>query len=151
MTKFENEMRDFLSTDTLLQNKVFNDKTVVGELDNTTNVKLTFETTGVADNYYGVMVRIINKINGVIDTQFFKFNNIINKTEKEHNFYIWDSRGSVDWYSDRPTKTQKEMTLEDKPPGQSVSNMILGKSGGQLLIAPERSDWAKAETTFGCG
>lgn len=112
MTKFENEMRDFLSTDTLLQNKVFNDKTVVGELDNTTNVKLTFETTGVADNYYGIMVRIINKINGVIDTQFFKFNNVINKTEKEHNFYIWDSRGGVDWYSDRPTKTQKEKFMK---------------------------------------
>ena len=112
MTKFESEMRDFLSTDTLLRNKVFNDKTVIGELDNTTNVKLTFETTGMADHYYGIMVRIINKINGAIDTQFFKFNNIINKTEKEHNFYIWDSRGNVDWYSDRPTKAEKEKFMK---------------------------------------
>ena len=24
------------------------------------------------------------------------------------------------------------------PPGRKVSNMLLGKSGGQLLIAPER-------------
>ena len=35
-------------------------------------------------------------------------------------------------------KRQKDMTLEDEPPGQEVSNMVLGKSKGQLLIAPER-------------
>ena len=33
-------------------------------------------------------------------------------------------------------KTQKDMTMGDKAPGQKVSNMLLGKSGGQLLIAP---------------
>ena len=33
------------------------------------------------------------------------------------------------------------MTLEEEPPGQKVSNMLLGKSGGQLQIAPERTKW----------
>ena len=27
------------------------------------------------------------------------------------------------------------------PPGQKVSNMLLGKSRGQLQIAPERMNW----------
>ena len=35
-------------------------------------------------------------------------------------------------------KRQTEMTLEDEPPGQKVPNMLLGKSRGQLLTAPER-------------
>ena len=35
-------------------------------------------------------------------------------------------------------KRQKDMTPEDEPPGGKVSSMLLGKSGGQLLIAPER-------------
>ena len=35
-------------------------------------------------------------------------------------------------------KRQKVMALEDECPGQKVSNMLLGKSGGQLLIALER-------------
>ena len=36
-------------------------------------------------------------------------------------------------------KRQKDMTREDEtPPGQKVSNMLLGNSRGQLLIAPER-------------
>ena len=38
-------------------------------------------------------------------------------------------------------KRQKDMMPEDEPPappGQKVFNMLLGKSGGQLLIAPIR-------------
>ena len=37
-------------------------------------------------------------------------------------------------------KRQKDMTPEDEPcpPGQKASNMLPGKGGGQLLIAPER-------------
>ena len=27
------------------------------------------------------------------------------------------------------------------PPGQKVSDMLLGKIGGQLLIAPEKMEW----------
>ena len=35
-------------------------------------------------------------------------------------------------------KMQKDITLEDEPPRSEVSNMLLGKSRGQLLIASER-------------
>ena len=47
---------------------------------------------------------------------------------------------------------QKDMTPQDEPPGQYVSNMLLGKSKGQLLIAPERmKQLAKAEMMLHCG
>ena len=35
-------------------------------------------------------------------------------------------------------KRQKGMIPEGEPPGRKVSNMLLGKSRGQLLIAAER-------------
>ena len=35
----------------------------------------------------------------------------------------------------------KDMVLEDESPGQKESNMLLGKSRGQFLIAPERMNW----------
>ena len=38
-------------------------------------------------------------------------------------------------------KRQKDMMLEESPPGQKVSNMLLGKRGGQLLIAQVRMKW----------
>ena len=42
---------------------------------------------------------------------------------------------------------QKVMTLGDEPPGWKVPNMLLVKSRGQLLPAPERMKWlAKTET-----
>ena len=35
-------------------------------------------------------------------------------------------------------KRQRDMTLEDEHPGRKVSNMLLEKSRGQVLIASER-------------
>ena len=37
----------------------------------------------------------------------------------------------------RQCERPKDVTPEDEPSGQKVSYMLLGKSGGQLLIAPE--------------
>ena len=43
------------------------------------------------------------------------------------------------------------MTLED-PSGQKVSSMLLGKNGGQLLIAPDRmKQLGQEETTLSYG
>ena len=36
-------------------------------------------------------------------------------------------------------KRRKDMTLEDEHLGHKVSRMLLGKSGRELLIAPERT------------
>ena len=35
-------------------------------------------------------------------------------------------------------KRQKDTTPENDPPGQKMSNMLLGKNERELLIAPER-------------
>ena len=49
-------------------------------------------------------------------------------------------------------KRQKDLTLKDEPPGQKVSSMLLGRSRGQLLIAPKRMNgWAREETMLSCG
>ena len=38
-------------------------------------------------------------------------------------------------------KRQKDMTQDHEPLRPKMSNMLLGKSGGQLTIAPERIRW----------
>ena len=38
-------------------------------------------------------------------------------------------------------KRQKGVTLEDEPPGQKASLVLLGKGRGQLPPAPERTEW----------
>ena len=48
-------------------------------------------------------------------------------------------------------KRQKGMKLKDEPPECKVSNMLLEKSRGQLLIAPERMKrQGQVETTLSC-
>ena len=107
MTFFEKEMKELLSKDTLLTNVVYNDKMAIGQLNKNVVVKISFETGIYADHYYGVLVKIINKEAGVIDSNFFNFNNTINSDDNK-NFYIWhSSKSGTDWYSDRPTATQK--------------------------------------------
>ena len=43
--------------------------------------------------------------------------------------------------SKKKKKKQKDITLEDEPPGWKVLSMLLRKSRGQLLIAPGRMKW----------
>ena len=38
-------------------------------------------------------------------------------------------------------KRQKDMTQKKSPTGQTVSSVLLEKSGGQILSAPERMKW----------
>ena len=38
-------------------------------------------------------------------------------------------------------KRQKDMTRKRSPTGQMVANVLLGKSGGPILIAPARMKW----------
>ena len=38
-------------------------------------------------------------------------------------------------------KRQKDMALENEPPGQTVPSMPQGESRGQLLVDPERMKW----------
>ena len=55
--------------------------------------------------------------------------------------YSWDEKAM------KNMKRQKDDTSRWVPPGCKVSGMLLGRSGGPLLIAPERmSQWAKVET-----
>ena len=48
-------------------------------------------------------------------------------------------------FMENPTDSMKRlkdrMPEDEPPPGQKMSSMLLGKSGGQLLIAPERMKW----------
>ena len=80
MTFFEQEMRKFLDGNEMLTKMVFCDKMVIGKLDKNVNVKISFNNFGVANNYAGMKVEIINKLLGNIDTQTFKFGDIIDTT-----------------------------------------------------------------------
>ena len=109
MKEFEKLMRDFFENENLIGDKVFFGKTLTGRLNGTTNVKISFETLMVADNYYGFQIKIINKVNGPVDTVFIEFGDVTGKIQTfdgEKSLYIWKNGNKVDWYCVRPTTSQ---------------------------------------------
>ena len=110
MTFFEKEMEllfgdsEFLSADA-----VFSDKTLIGGIgsfDDKLLAKIQFTSTKVADHYDALKLSIINKEQGVIDTETFRFVNIIGK-KNGTDPYIWDYNGNVSWYNFKPTELDR--------------------------------------------
>ncbi len=116
MTVFEREMRKIfgdsenLSADTLFSNKV-----MITPISENLRAKVEFITTGVADHYDSLKLSIINKTEGAVDIQLFKFVDIIGE-KRGYAPYIWNCRGDVDWYIGRPNANDYESirdTVED--------------------------------------
>ena len=111
MTQFEKELRNFFAKDTLIEDKVYFDKTLTGRLNDTTNIKVCFETKGYADHYYGLTITVINKAHGTVDCVYIKFSDFWGKFKvgpNNTNYHIWDSHNEVSWYCNVPTKKQIE-------------------------------------------
>lgn len=117
MNKFEKEMRSFFKKDTLIENKVYFGKVMLGKINNDTNVKIYFNSIGVADEYYGFSIEIINKVNGVVDSVYIKFGDILGIVDigtcKIFHHITDDRYGKISWYSAVPTEKEidKVMTV----------------------------------------
>lgn len=112
MTAFEREMRKIfgdsenLSSDTLFFNKV-----MLSPIGENLRAKVEFITTGIADHYDTLKLSIINKTEGAVDIQLFKFVDIIGQ-KSGYAPYIWADRGDVDWYIGRPNSKDYESIRE---------------------------------------
>ena len=106
MNSFEKEMRKFFATDKLIEDKVYFGATLTGRLNDTTNVKVYFDTQMVADKYCGFTVMIINKTSGVVDRVYIKFSDILGTITVGPNkmsIHLWKDREDVSWYCHTPT------------------------------------------------
>ncbi len=104
MNFFEQEMRKLFGESPVIQEAKFSGKTLIGKVDDELRVKLQFITTGYVDHYDSVRMRIINRTEGEVDSQIFKFTDIIGKPNSgSRSVYIWDDRGTADWYGYHPT------------------------------------------------
>lgn len=92
----------FGNTDIIIDPKIVGG-TLLGKLDDELRVKLQFVTTGTSKEYTAIRATIINRKDGLVDQQTFKFGDIIGK--KPHRIrgqdepYMWEYRGNVEWYT----------------------------------------------------
>ena len=74
---------------------------------------LQFTTTGYADHYDAIKLAVINRTDGVVDQQLFRFSDIIGQQAVRGrdpiNPHIWDYNGRLEWY--RPISQEQRSQI----------------------------------------
>ena len=77
MNFFEKELRNLFGSSPMLRDAHYCGRTCLAKLDEELRVKLQFTTTGYADHYDAIKLAVINRTDGVVDQQLFRFSDII--------------------------------------------------------------------------
>jgi hypothetical protein len=112
MNFFENELQKIFGSGSPATDIRFAGRACIGRLGQTTNVKLQFVTMGYAEHYEAVKATVFNRNEGVIDSQVFRFKDILGKKQVDNpNFrdgvfpHVWindRSNDKADWYVYKP-------------------------------------------------
>lgn len=102
MNFYEKEMRTMFGDNDIITDANFCGKTMLGRLDDELRVKLQLISTFISGQYNAVQATVINRTDGTVDKQTFKFADIIGK-QKRNNLdeiepHIWEYNGKPEWY-----------------------------------------------------
>ena len=114
MTLFEQELRTMFDSSDMIQDSVFVGKTMLGKLDDTLRVKLQFVQGRIKDEYEAIQATILNRTEGIIDKETFRFSDIIGTQETQignQNPHIWIYNGKAEWY--KPITVQQKAEIAD--------------------------------------
>ncbi len=130
MNFFEKELRDLFGSSTTLRDAHYCGRTCLAKLDEDLRVKLQFTTTGYADHYDAIKLAVINRTDGVVDQQLFRFSDIIDQQHSPGMMsvtpQIWDNNGKPEWY--RPISQEQR---------SQIANTILDYVGMYQGETPE--------------
>lgn len=103
MTFFEKAFHRFFDdAEHISANAVFTGKTMITPISENLRAKIQFVHTNVVDNYNALRVIIINRNEGTIDNEIFKFKDIIGMKGNIEP-HIWDDEPNIGWYIYKPT------------------------------------------------
>lgn len=104
MTVYEHElMKIFGDSELLSEDTVSSGKTMISKIGADLRAKIQFVTSGYANHYDALKVSIINRNEGVVDEQRFKFSDIIG-IHDDVAPYIWEYNATdIKWYRYHPT------------------------------------------------
>ena len=130
MNFFEKELRDLFGSSTTLRDAHYCGRTCLAKLDEDLRVKLQFTTTGYVDHYDAIKLAVINRTDGVVDQQLFRFSDIIDQQHSPGMMsvtpQIWDDNGKPEWY--RPISQEQR---------SQIANTILDYVGMYQGETPE--------------
>ena len=111
MNFYEKQLkRMFPDFDTQSGDTIFAGRSMLSIISDDLRAKVEFITTRVAGQYEGLRLSIINKHDGVIDSQAFMFHEIIGLKgpKKDQKPHVWDDNGKPDWFVYEPTTEELE-------------------------------------------
>ena len=113
MNFYEQELRNLFGSSPMLQDVHYFGRTCLAKLDQDLRVKLQFTSTGYADHYNAIKLAIINRTDGVVDQQLFRFADIIGQQNRPGMTsvipQIWDDNGKPEWY--RPISQEQRSQI----------------------------------------
>ena len=102
MNFFEGEMRQMFGGTDIIKDAKFTGRTMLGKLDDELRVKLEFVYTHTFEKYDAIAATIINRKDGLIDKQTFRFADIIgmyrHKSGSMMEPHMW-VYGGPEWYT----------------------------------------------------
>lgn len=102
MNFFEKEMRTMFGDTDIIQNPHFVGRTMIGMLSEDLRIKLEFVYTHTFEKYDSVAATIINRKDGLVDKQVFRFADIIglykHKSGSLMEPHMW-VYGGPEWYT----------------------------------------------------
>ena len=106
MTFFEKELhRLFDDSECISADAVFAGKTMIAPIGEDLRAKVQFVYTNTHAKYDALRLTIINRHEGTVDSETFKFKDIIGmKGDREP--HIWEDGQRVDWYRNRRNRIQ---------------------------------------------
>ena len=108
MTFFESELMKMFGKNTALSDIRCSGNSLIGRLTPDTVAKISFITTGCADHYTSVLIKVINPRSGEVDRQTIKFGDAFN-CSREKNPYIWTPYDDdPHWYIVKPSQKNYE-------------------------------------------
>ena len=117
MNVYEKALRDLFGKSEELKDIKYTGRTCLARLDKDLRVKLQFVTTGTAGNYTAICASIINRTDGVVDKQTFRFRDMVPARLGSQAFglqypYIWEYNGNPEWYG-QPLSTKEKQLVRD--------------------------------------
>jgi len=106
MNFFENELRRITDMCGEIKNPVFAGRACYGDIGGDNRMKLQFVTTGKANRYEALKVKILNRTDGEVDNLLFRFSDFWVKnpdSSYREGIISENSDGKINWYAYRPT------------------------------------------------
>lgn len=120
MNFFEGELRKLFGDGKIFSAPSFAGRACLGTLGKDLRVRAQFVTTGIADHYDALRIKVLNRTDGPVDTLLLRFRDIWGRkpVPGNPNFssgvspHIWTCDGKTEWYAWSPAPADREQLIQ---------------------------------------